>query len=122
MSNKKSNDFIENTLISLKRQYSTNETISALSRYLKKYKNKNTYLQQENHVLKNEVSLLKIKLIDAEKYSNHANKDARVMARKEDLYLIQLEKNKKILKMCNDFRKSRDLLLFELNKLKGNCQ
>ena len=121
MSNKKSNDFIENTLISLKRQYSTNETISALSRYLKKYKNKNTYLQQENHVLKNEVSLLKIKLIDAEKYNNHTNRDARVMARKEDLYLIQLDKNKKILKMCNDFRRSRDVLLFELNKLKGKC-
>jgi len=83
-------DFIDRTLLKLRRQYSANETISALNKKLKELEYENGVLQSEvseMEYLRNELSKLESKLKNTETRLNDllkSNEKKIVLKREND--------------------------------------
>lgn len=103
-------DYIDRTLIKLRRQYSKDEVVSALNKQLTE---KDILIGQ----LKYEIDEMK-HLLSLNDDQKEINKKARIEARKDSLYQEQLNKNKIMGdRLCN-LRKDYDKILSENIKLK----
>jgi hypothetical protein len=102
----------DNLLIKLKRQYSINETVSALSKKLKES-------EIENGKLNAEIAHLEHEAKPNPDTTKEIIRLARVEVRKEELYLFKLNENKKLRKENIRLVKYRAELIHELLMLKN---
>jgi len=106
-------DYTDNVLIKLKRQYSKDETVAALSKKLE-------ISEIQNKKLSSEIQHLEFKL--KENIDKHQeNKLARIEARKNKLFQNSLSQNKKLNKQVSELRKLRGELFSKINKLEKDA-
>jgi len=106
-------DYTDNVLIKLKRQYSKDETVAALSKKLE-------ISEIQNGKLSSEIQHLEFKL--KENIDKHQeNKLARIEARKNKLFQNTLSQNKKLVKQVSELRKLRGELFSKINKLEKDA-
>lgn len=107
-------DYTDKVLIKLRRKYSKDETVAALSK-------KVTDLEIENGKLSAEIEHL-----EHQAKKDFDNKEvmklAKIEARKEKLYLLKLNENKKLRKENIDLRRYRSELINELLVLKKKME
>ena len=106
----KTHDYIDNTLIKLKRTYSKDEVVSALIKQISERDIEVGKLKAEIDHLNNE--------LEDKVNTNEINMLARIEARKDELYCIQLEKNVKNGKRIKELTNTRNDLIGQINKLK----
>ena len=107
-------DYTDRVLIKLRRKYSKDETVSALSK-------KVTDLEIENGKLSAEIEHLEYQSkIDFD--NKEIMKLAKIEVRKEELYLLQLNENKKIRKENIALKKYRGELKNEVLVLKKKME
>mgnify|MGYP000105285445 CR=1 FL=1 len=103
-------DYTDKVLIKLKRKYSKDETVSALTKKLKE-------VEIENGKLSAEIQHLEYEL--KKDFDNkEVMKLAKIEARKEKLYPLKLNENKKLRKENIDLRRYRSELINEVLVLK----
>jgi predicted nucleic acid-binding Zn-ribbon protein len=100
-------DYCDRTLIRLRREYTRDEVVSAL---YKKLSEKEIEIGQ----LKSEIDHLNSKLQNT-KEQNETNKAGRIEARKDALYKLKAEENKKLKKQIKQLKQHRDELMSKLN-------
>ena len=110
-------DYTDKVLIKLRRKYSKDETVAALSK-------KVTDLEIENGKLSAEIEHLEYQA--KKDFDNkEVMKLAKIEARKEKLYLLKLNENKKLRKENIALRKYRGELINEVlvlkKKLENDC-
>jgi len=110
----KKENFEDRTLIRLRREYSKDETVAALSKKLTEKDMKIGALSSEVDHLKNELEL--------QINQKEINKQARKEVRKEEMYKQALEANKKLREQRKELRRVRNELLAENNILKSKAQ
>ena len=100
-------DYIDRTIIKLRRKYSKDELVSALNNQLRqkdmeigKLNSEIDYLENNEEILQKEIIALKNKL----KFHEDIRESAKIEARKEELYKIQLAENKKLRKELKSLR------------------
>lgn len=107
-------DYTDKVLIKLKRKYSKDETVAALTKKLKES-------EIENGKLSAEIAHLEHEAKDNAN-SKEIMKLAKIEARKEKLYLLKLNENKKLRKENIDLRRYRSELINELLVLKKKME
>ena len=111
MGMKKENDYIDRTILKLRRQYGKEELVAAL---IKQLREKDVEIGKLN----SEIDHLNAEL-QSDKEEKEINKTARVQVRKDELYKLQKEKNREQLIEIRKLRKMRDDLIAENVYLKG---
>ena len=107
-------DYTDKVLIKLRRKYSKDETVAALSKKL-------TDLEIENGKLSAEIEHLEYQA--KKDFDNkEVMKLAKIEAQKEKLYLLKLNENKKLRKENIALRKYRSELINEVLVLKKNIE
>lgn len=102
-------DYIDKTLIRLKRQYSKDEVVASLTKKL-------TEAEIENGKLSAEIQNLEFKLSENIN-KKEEDKLARIEARKNKLFQNALAQNKKMRKQVSELRKLRGDLFAKINQL-----
>lgn len=104
----------DNVLISLRRQYSKDETVAAMSKKL-------SLLELENGELKSEVDYLEHevkKLID----SKELDIEAKIRVKKEELYKQKVKENKEAQKTIKELRDLRNRLFSKIITLENQVE
>jgi hypothetical protein len=102
------NDYCDRTLIRLKRQYSKDEVVAALS---KKLSERDFEIGQ----LKSEIYHLK-SVLNADNEQKLINRKGKIEARKDELFNLKSEENKKLKKQIKQLRQQKDELFSKLLK------
>jgi len=105
-------EYIDKVLIKLKRQYSKDETVAALTKKLKE-------AEIENGKLSAELDHLEYKLLGSIN-KQEEQKLARIEARKNKLFQNSMAQNKKLRKQVSELRKLRGELFAKINKMKSD--
>lgn len=115
-------DYIDNVLVSLKRKYSKNELVAALSKKLEETQIQNGKLNAEilhlEHELKKHLQEKEINKYALKEINKYALKEVR----KEKLYNKILEENKKLRKDCSNGILNRNNLICDILALKRKLQ
>jgi len=100
-------DYIDRTIIKLSRKYSKDELVAALNKQLSqkdaeigKLNAEIDHLENNEEILQKEITTLKNKL----KIHEGIREYAKIEARKEELYKLQVAENKKIRKELKELR------------------
>ena len=96
-------DYIDRTLIKLKRKYGKDELVASLIKQIKEDQIKIGQLSSEIDYLKNE--------LESKKYQTEINKTARIEARKDELFAIKIKECKDLRERFKKIKAQRDELL-----------
>jgi len=114
-------DYIDRTIIKLSRKYSKDELVAALNKQLSqkdaeigKLNAEIDHLENNEEILQKEITTLKNKL----KIHEGIREYAKIEARKEELYKLQVAENKKIRKELKELRMKYNDLFAKLIYLK----
>lgn len=107
-------DFIDRTLIYLKRQYDKDEVVSALYKKLSENEIEIGKLNSEIEHLKSELQI--------DKESKEINLLAKIEAKKEEYYMIKIKECKKYRKEIRQLRHQRNDLISKCYILENNLK
>ena len=97
------NDYIDRTLIKLKRKYGKDELVATLIKQIKEDNIKIGQLSSEIDYLRNE--------LEVKKYNLEINKVARIEIRKDELFALKVKECKDLRERLKKLKAQRDELL-----------
>ena len=97
------NDYIDRTLIKLKRKYGKDELVATLIKQIKEDNIKIGQLSSEIDYLRNE--------LEAKKYNLEINKIARIEIKKDELFALKVKECKDLRERLKKLKTQRDELL-----------
>lgn len=110
--NPKKSDYIDRTIIKLKRKYGKDELVAHLNNTIREKDIEIGQLKSEIDYLSNELKI--------DKETREINRQARAQQKKDDNYKQILQQNKSLRESLSNMRKIRDELLAKLNIEHGN--